>query len=67
MRTATHELTKMTWVTAQITTADKATLQRLTVIDAHENGTTGNMSATLRRLIRQEAQRRLVSVEAVPA
>ena len=56
-----------TWVTAQVTHEDKATLLRLTELHAHENGTVGNMSATLRRLIRQEAQRRLVSAEAVPA
>lgn len=52
-----------TWVTAQVTHADKAALLRLTELDSYEFGTVGNMSATLRRLIRQEAQRRLVSAE----
>ncbi len=56
-----------TWVTAQVTHADKAALLRLTELDNHEFGTVGNMSATLRRLIRQEAQRRLAQPEAVQA
>lgn len=64
---AMNEPTEYTWVTAQITAADKAALQRLTELDSHENGTIGNMSATLRRLIRQEAQRRQVQAEAVAA
>lgn len=62
-----------TWVTAQVTQADKAMLLRLTELDSQENGTVGNMSATIRRLIRREAQRRLAPAgngedgEAVPA
>lgn len=64
---AMNEPVEMTWVTAQITTADKAALLRLTELDSHENGTVGNMSATLRRLIRQEAQRRLVQADTLPA
>lgn len=59
--------TEYTWVTAQVTHADKAALLRITELDSHENGTVGNMSATLRRLIRAEAQRRNVHAEAVPA
>lgn len=53
-----------TWVTAQVTHADKAALLRLTELDNQEFGTVGNMSATLRRLIRQEAQRRLAPADA---
>lgn len=56
-----------TWVTAQVTQADKAILLRLTELDSHENGTVGNMSATLRRLIRKEAKNRLADAQSVPA
>jgi hypothetical protein len=48
----------MAWVTAQVTPADKALLGEITRQDAHETGTVANQSATLRRLIRQEAKRR---------
>lgn len=61
---AMNEPTEYTWLTAQITEADKAALRQLAELDSHENGTVGNMSATLRRLIRQEAQRRLAPADA---
>lgn len=48
----------MTWVTTQVTPADKALLGEMARQDAYETGTVANQSATLRRLIRQEAQRR---------
>lgn len=48
----------LTWVTAQVTGAEKAVLQRITEMDSRETGMIGNQSATLRRLIRQEAVRR---------
>lgn len=53
-----------TWISASITELDKALLQRLTEMDEYETGTSGNQSATIRRLIRQEAKRRKVTVEA---
>lgn len=48
----------MTWVSMQVTPADKALLGELTKQDAQETGMVANQSATLRRLIRQEARRR---------
>lgn len=48
----------LTWVTAQVTGAEKSILQRITELDSMETGMIGNQSATLRRLIRQEAARR---------
>jgi hypothetical protein len=48
----------LTWVTTQVTPADKALLSELAKQDAQETGAVANQSATLRRLIRQEARRR---------
>ena len=46
------------WISASITDSDKAVLAEITRQDAQETGTVGNLSATVRRLIRQEARRR---------
>jgi len=48
------------WVSASITDIDKAILAEITRQDGQETGTVGNMSATIRRLIRQEAKRRKI-------
>lgn len=50
------------WISASITDTDKAVLAKLTELDSEENGTVGNMSATIRRLIRQEAKRRKITI-----
>jgi len=48
------------WVSASITDIDKAILAEITRQDGQETGTVGNQSATIRRLIRQEAKRRKI-------
>ena len=49
-------------VSALLTEADKVLLQRLTEMDEYDTGTSGNQSATIRRLIRQEAKRRKIVI-----
>lgn len=50
------------WVSASITDVDKAILAEITRQDGQETGTVGNQSATIRRLIRQEAKRRKIVI-----
>lgn len=50
------------WISASITDSDKVALAEITRQDGQETGTVGNMSATIRRLIRQEAKRRKIKV-----
>lgn len=51
------------WISASITDSDKAALLEITRQDGQETGTVGNMSATIRRLIRQETKRRRINVD----
>jgi len=51
------------WISASITDGDKAALLEITRQDGQETGTVGNMSATIRRLIRQETKRRRINVD----
>lgn len=55
------------WISASITDGDKVALAEITRQDGQETGTVGNMSATIRRLIRQEAKRRKIKVDALLA
>lgn len=48
------------WVSASISETDKLLLGEITRQDGQETGTVGNQSATIRRLIRQEAKRRKI-------
>lgn len=50
------------WISASITDSDKLLLGEITRQDAMETGTVGNLSATMRRLIRQEAKRRKIDL-----
>ena len=64
---AINEPTSVNWVSASISDSDKAALQEITRQDGQETGTVGNQSATIRRLIRQEAKRRRIDVDALLA
>lgn len=61
------DLALKNWISASISDHDKALLNRLTELDGYETGAAGNQSATIRRLIRQEAKRRKVTVTIEPA
>lgn len=50
------------WISASITDQDKAMLAAITRLDSQETGTADNQSATIRRLIRQEARRRKIVI-----
>lgn len=55
------------WISASITETDKVLLLEIARQDEQETGVTSNMSATIRRLIRQEANRRRIKPELVEA
>ena len=59
---AMNEPTVVNWISASITDTDKAVLAEITRLDSQETGTVNNMSATIRRLIRQEAKRRKIVI-----
>ena len=50
------------WISASITDTDKYLLAEITRQDEEQTGVSSNMSATIRRLIRQEAKRRCIAV-----
>ena len=59
---AMNEPAIINWISASITDTDKAVLAEITRLDSQETGVTNNMSATIRRLIRQEAKRRKIVI-----